>query len=196
MLRPSDNRPAERIAFIQCVGSRDAKSGHPWCSKICCGSSLRMARLIQSRQQDAQITFFYIDVQTFGKDFPSVYEAARADFTMIRAIPADIYGTDADALKLIYFDPQTRSSAEALFDVVILSVGLLPAAGNAALADAAGFALTESGFMPAGGGRGGMPAGMFAAGAAAGPMSIPESVGSAQNSVFDIVRYFDESESP
>lgn len=190
MKRPSDGRLAGRIAFIQCVGSRDARLGHSWCSKICCGSSMRMARLIQSRQKDVQIAFFYIDVQTFGKDFQCFYQNARENLEMIRAIPGDIIRTDADELEVIYFDPETKVSKEALFDVVVLSVGLLPSADNARMARILDLTLNENGFMPSyGNHRHPAPAGIYTAGAAMGPMSIAESVSSAEKTVFDIVRY-------
>ncbi len=190
MIRPSDGRPAGRIAFIQCVGSRDARLGHLWCSKICCGSSLRMARLIHSRQKDAQITCFYIDMQTFGKDFQCFYQNARENIEMIRTIPGDIIRTATDELEVIYFDPAARRSTEALFDVVVLSVGLLPSADNERLARMLGLVLNESGFMPPCG-DGPLPVlpGIHTAGAAMGPMTIAESVSSAEKAASDILRY-------
>ncbi len=194
MKRPSDGRPAGRIAFIQCVGSRDARLGHPWCSKICCGSSLRMARLIQSRQEDAQITCFYIDVQTFGKDFQPVYRSIRDNIAMVRAIPGDILRTATDELEVIYFDPQSHASKESLFDIVVLSVGLLPAEDNGPLARILGWAPHESGFLPHHGSeRHPAPEGIFTAGAATGPMTIAESVSSAEESVYDMVRFLTAS---
>jgi heterodisulfide reductase subunit A len=190
MRRPSDGRQAGRIAFIQCVGSRDARLGHLWCSKICCGSSLRMARLIQSRQKNAQITVFYIDVQTFGKDFQCAYQSARESVEMIRAIPGDIVRTHTDELEVIYFDPRTQASTEALFDIVVLSVGLTPSADNTRMARMLDMTLDESGFMASRGNpRQSAPAGIYTAGTAMGPMSIAESVSSAEKTVFDIVRY-------
>jgi heterodisulfide reductase subunit A len=194
MKRPSDGRPAERIAFIQCVGSRDARLGHPWCSKICCGSSLRMARLIQSRQVDVQVTCFYIDIQTFGKDFKPFYGRVRENITMIRAIPGDILQTDTDELAVIYFDPETNASTDALFDIVVLSVGLIPADGNDTMAKTLDWTRDESGFMPShNSDRHPAPQGIFTAGAATGPMSIAESVSSAEKSVYDVVRYLTAS---
>jgi heterodisulfide reductase subunit A len=189
MKRPSDGRPAGRIAFIQCVGSRDARLGHSWCSKICCGSSMRMARLIQSRQKNAQIAFFYIDVQTFGKDFQCFYRKARENIEMIRAIPGDIIRTDKDELEVIYFDPGTKVSKEILFDVVVLSVGLFPSGDNERMARILDLTLDESGFMPPyGNDRHPAPTGIYTAGTAIGPMSIAESVSSAEKAAFDIVR--------
>ncbi|HSO20465.1 MAG TPA: FAD-dependent oxidoreductase [Desulfosarcina sp.] len=187
--RPSDGRPVKRLAFIQCVGSRDASLGHLWCSKICCGSSLRMARLIQSRQADVQITFFYIDVQTFGRDFADVYPQITQKLTMVRAIPGEITKNAADGLEVVYFDPATHESRQAGVDVVILSVGLVPPADNRRLAGLLGVTTAENGFMPSREGDGGIPPGIFFAGSALGPMSIAESIGSAEKTAFDMLRY-------
>lgn len=188
--RPSDDRPVRRIGFIQCVGSRDVKLGHCWCSKICCGSSLRMARLVQSRQPDTHVTFFYIDVQTFGKDFHRFYAQIQDNIAMIRAIPGDIIKTEQDELKALYFDPDTHTCGEALFDVVVLSVGLLPQVDHGQLSRSLNWLPDNTGFMGAHDNpQNKAPAGIFSAGAAMGPMSIADSVSSAEKTVFDITRY-------
>ncbi|MGD9368296.1 MAG: FAD-dependent oxidoreductase [Desulfobacteraceae bacterium] len=188
--RPSDGKTAQRIAFIQCVGSRDARLGHLWCSKICCGSSLRMARLIQSRQTQAHISFFYIDVQTFGKDFQRFYTQACEKIDMIRAIPGDIFRTDGDELEVVYFNPESKKSEEALFDVVVLSVGLLPSADNRHIADTLNWSLDANGFVPSHKSSSNpvLP-GVFSAGAARGPMTIAESISSAEKTVYEIIQY-------
>ena len=153
---------------------------------------MRMARLIQSRQKDVQIAFFYIDVQTFGKDFQCFYQSARENIQMIRAIPGDIIKTATDELEVIYFDPETKVSKEALFDVVVLSVGLLPSGDNQRMARILDLTLDESGFMPTDGNdRHPAPVGIYTAGTAMGPMSIAESVSSAEKTAFDILRYLD-----
>lgn len=193
MKRPSDGRAARRIGFVQCVGSRDIQLGHCWCSKICCGSSLRMARLVQSRQSDAHVTFFYIDVQTFGKDFHRYYSRVHDNVEMIRAIPGDIIKTEQDELKALYFDPDSHAASEALFDVVVLSVGLLPTGDHGHLSRLLNWPLDNTGFIcshdnP----QNKAPAGIFSAGSAMGPMSIAESVSSAEKTAFDIIRYFEQ----
>jgi heterodisulfide reductase subunit A len=185
--RPSDGRPVKRMAFIQCVGSRDASLKHNWCSAICCGSSMRMARLIQFRQEAVQICFFYIDIQTFGRDFNCFYDHARDNLDMIRTIPGEISRTAADALEVIYFDPHTNSATEALFDVVVLSVGLIPSTTTKNLAQNLQLPLDEHGFVSSHGYRSNR--GIFTAGAVTGPMSIAESVSSAEKSVYDLVRF-------
>lgn len=153
-----------------------------------------MARLIQSRQQDVQITCFYIDVQTFGKDFQPIYRSVCDNITMIRAIPGDVLKTDTDELEVVYFDPQSHTSKESLFDIVVLSVGLLPAGDNQPMARLLGWTPDQSGFLPHhGSDRHPAPEGIFTAGAAMGPMTIAESVSSAEKTVYDVIRYLTDS---
>ncbi len=188
--RPSDDRAAQRVAFVQCVGSRDATLGHPWCSKICCGSSLRMARLIQARQNDVESTFFYIDVQTFGKDFAVQFPLFTEEVKMIRAIPGDIMGCPNGELKVTYFDTFQRKAAESHFDLVVLSVGLTPSPDNADLAKIFGLHQDNDGFL-----RGQEEVdghhgkAVFTAGTSQGPMSIAESIGSAERAAWEIAQY-------
>ena len=187
--RASDDQPARRIAFIQCVGSRDATLSHSWCSKFCCGAALRMARLVQTRQPDAQVTFFYIDVQTFGKDFPAFYAQCRDAIEFVRAIPGDIFQTDDGRLQVVYFDPKSGKSVEAIFDMVILSAGMTPPPGNADLARMFNWRLDPNGFLQARERAADLPTGVFVAGAAQGPMTIAESVSSAGYAVSQMVDY-------
>jgi heterodisulfide reductase subunit A len=188
--RPSDGLIAQRIAFIQCVGSRDATLGHPWCSKICCGSSLRMARLIQSRQAEAQITFFYIDVQTFGKNFQSFYKDTSEQVKMIRAIPGDIINTEKDELQVFYFDPEAHSSTEDLFDLVVLSIGLTPPEENLRLTQIIDWTLEKDGFVSShDNANTHRQKGVFTTGTAMGPMTIAETIGSAEKTAFDMIQF-------
>ena len=124
--RPSDNLAPKSIAFVQCVGSRDSSLNHLWCSKVCCGSALRMAKLIKARHPETQITFFYIDVQSFGKDFHSFYDGVQKDVRMIRAIPGEIFKPTQDHLQVNYYEAKTGTPHQENFDMVVLSVGITP----------------------------------------------------------------------
>jgi len=186
-LRPSDGALPEKIAFIQCVGSRDAKRGHLWCSKICCGSALRLAGLIRHRHPDVEATVFYIDIQTFGKDFDRVYPQYIDALRFVRAIPGDIYPADRGRLKVVYAADGTHESREEAFDLVCLSVGITPCAGAAQTLSTLGIDAPESGFF--------QPArqpGVFIAGTAAGPMSIAESVADAEGAATEAADYLAE----
>lgn len=187
--RPSDDTAPERVAFIQCVGSRDAKLGHNWCSKICCGSSMRMARLIQARQPQTQVTFFYIDIQTFGKDFDEFYARAKESMTLVRAIPGDIFKSAEGRLQVVYFDPESHQSIESQFDMVILSAGLTPETDNAKMLAMFELQPAATGFIQDRREHSALPAGVFVAGSALGPMTITESVGSAGQTSWQILDY-------
>ncbi len=190
--RPSDNKTPEQIAFIQCVGSRDAKLNHLWCSKICCGSALRMARLIKEKLQEAEITFFYMDVQTFGKDFEQFYREAREDIRMIRAIPGDLYEMDDQRLKVNFVNNPTHETMEEIFDLVVLSVGITPCEDIGTLSRMFETGSDEFGFLKTNDkGISVSKNGVFTAGTVQGPMSIPEAIADAGSAVWKIIKYFD-----
>ena len=189
-LTPSSGVGAGSIAFIQCVGSRDAKSNHLWCSKVCCGSALRMAGLVKARQPETRITFFYMDVQTFGRDFDTFYAKIREDVRLIRAIPGDIYPAADDRLRVTFLDNATSETFQEEFDLVVLSVGMTPCQGMQKTADTLKVKLAETGFVKQTG-KGGLTSekGIFTAGAVSGPMSIAESIASGGAAAFEVIKY-------
>jgi len=179
-LRPSDNQAPERMAFFQCVGSRDAKLGHLWCSRICCASALRLSRLIKMRHPKTEISFFYIDIQTFGKEFEPFYQTVKSELRMIRAIPGDIYLAENDRLKVTYYDAAEKQIHDALFDLIVLSVGITPSEDNRSMADLLQLEIGDEGFLKSiDETTTARPKGVFAAGTACGPMSIADSIASA-----------------
>ena len=177
---PSDGRTPARMAFVQCVGSRDAKLGHPWCSKVCCASALRMARLIKMRCPETEIAFFYIDVQTFGKTFQQFYDDVKYEIGMIRAIPGEVYRTPEDRLKVVFYDTGAAENREELFDMLVLSIGITPSAESRNMAAMFGLATVESDFIPSNDkDAAATDGGIFTAGTVGGPMCIAESIASA-----------------
>jgi len=189
-IRPSDNSQPNKIAFIQCVGSRDAKLNHLWCSKVCCGSALRMARLIKARQPETEITFFYIDIQTFGKDFENFYKDVKEDVRMIRAIPGDILKTKDDSLRLTFADNTIHETVEEIFDLVVLSIGLTPCKGTQNVAKLLNIESADTRFCNTSG-ESGLTSkdGIFTAGTAIGPMSISETVANAGSTAWQTLKY-------
>ncbi|MCP4691438.1 MAG: CoB--CoM heterodisulfide reductase iron-sulfur subunit A family protein [Desulfobacterales bacterium] len=185
--RPSDGEIPKRVAFIQCVGSRDASINHPWCSKVCCGSALRMGALIASRLPDVEITVFYIDIQTFGRDFEPFYADVQQKIRLKRAIPGDIFDAGDDRPRVMYFDNETDKDVEEVFDLVVLSVGMTPREDAADLAASLGLPPTNAGFTAAADGDGGV----FTAGAVSGPKTIAESVADAGKAAMAVVKHLD-----
>lgn len=180
LVRPSDGNLPRTIAFIQCVGSRDKQLGHLWCSKICCGTSLRLARCLKQRQPQTDSTIFYIDIQTFGKNFETYFHQAQKEIEFLRIIPADIFETDHQNLKLNYFDPAGQQNGGAVFDLVVLAVGLAPRTDQQAMAHLTGLGLNSDGyFQPPSDAE---HRSLFVCGTATGPASIAETMAQAEAS--------------
>jgi heterodisulfide reductase subunit A len=143
-----------------------------------------MARLVKARRPETDITIFYIDIQTFGKDFDTQLAQLKDQMTMVRAIPADIFGSAGDRLRVVYFNPGENRSCEALFDMVVLSVAITPSPDNRALTELFQLPTADTGFLEES-----EREGVFVAGAAGGPMSIAESVASAGRAAFRVASY-------
>jgi heterodisulfide reductase subunit A len=92
VIRPSDHKDAKRVAWIQCVGSRDSKCGNDYCSSICCMASTKQAMVAQSHADELDATIFYMDIRAHGKDFDQYYERAKTQegVTYIKSIPSRI----------------------------------------------------------------------------------------------------------
>lgn len=188
LTRPADGAPVRHLAFIQCVGSRDAALGHLWCSKACCGAALRMANLVLHRQPETAVTVFYIDIQTTDKGSQRFYDQARQRVRLVRAIPADVCATRADKVRLTYFDKPSEQSIDEDFDLLVLTVGMTPPRDARQLSELFHTPLDPTGFFPC------EPtgAGLFCAGAARGPMGIAEAIGDADRTVQAVLRYLQD----
>ena len=183
--RPSDGGEVKKIAFIQCVGSRDAARGNGYCSSICCMSATKeaMVALEHARGKDLEISIFCMDVRAFGKEFDSYVNRARDEngVKYIRAIPSRVVempGTKTPRVR--YFD-QSGAETQQEFDLVVLSVGLRVPSTVRDMAARLGIGLNEFGFAqtdrlsPLATSK----PGIYVAGAFQEPKDIPESVSQA-----------------
>ncbi|MBI4669145.1 MAG: CoB--CoM heterodisulfide reductase iron-sulfur subunit A family protein, partial [Elusimicrobia bacterium] len=125
VLRPSDKNHPKKVAFIQCVGSRDSE--HNYCSSVCCMYATKEAILAKEHEPGLECTIFYIDLRAFGKGFDAYYERAKqAGIRYVRARPSSIKQIpDTKNLKIRYFSEEGRVAVEE-FDMAVLSVGLGP----------------------------------------------------------------------
>jgi heterodisulfide reductase subunit A len=190
LVRPGDGRPVRRLAFIQCVGSRDQE--HQYCSRVCCAYGLRLARLIRHRWPECQVTTFYMDLQNVGPD-PENFEAdAKRELELIRALPGDLAATADGSLKLRFLDEASGRALSRVVDLLVLAVGIAPGADNARLAEMLHLQLTPDGFFQDGreGTRAEAP-GVFLAGTATGPQSILECIAQATQSVRQVRQYLE-----
>ncbi len=148
IVRPSDGKTPARIAFIQCVGSRDTGRGNDYCSSVCCMAATKEAILAKEHEPDVDITIFFLDMRAFGKDFERYYERARNE-KGIRYVRSFISRTfempDTKNLVVRYIGSDLKPVEEE-FDLVVLSLGLEPGASVRGMADRIGVELNKWGF--------------------------------------------------
>ncbi|NLF03058.1 MAG: FAD-dependent oxidoreductase, partial [Anaerolineales bacterium] len=184
--RPSDGRHPRKVAFIQCVGSRDLACGQGYCSSVCCMAATKEAVIAREHDPQVEPTIFYMDIRSFGKGFERYVDRAEQEqgVRFVRSMVSTVTEVPGTGdLRVRYATPDGKN-VEEVFDLVVLSVGLRPSAGARQLAERLGIALNEFGFAEAPTYHPGrvldslsevMP-GVFAAGAFSEPKDIPETV--------------------
>ncbi|MCE5259955.1 MAG: FAD-dependent oxidoreductase, partial [Chloroflexi bacterium] len=178
-VRPSDGKVPKRIAFLQCVGSRDAQCGNTYCSSVCCMYAIKEAVIAKEHVHEIEPTIFFMDMRAFGKDFDKYYERARDEYGVrfMRSRVAKVDANPDGTLDVVYVTEDDRLIHES-FEMVVLSVGLEPSRGTRAMIDKLGLRTGEGGFIrteefaPLNSSR----PGIFVGGAASGPKDIPETV--------------------
>ena len=181
VLRPSDLKHPKKIAWIQCVGSRQVvEGGNTYCSAVCCTYTQKQAALMKVHDEDAECTIFHNDVRAYGKDFERYYQRT-AELPGVRFIRSYVsVGREDPETKnvTIRYATPDEGVKEEEFDLVVLSVGLTPPKEAEALAEKFGIRLNDHRFCetdPALPIRSTRP-GIFISGAFQGPIDIPESV--------------------
>lgn len=148
IVKPSDKKPAKRIVFIQCVGSRDRR-WNPYCSSICCMISLKHAIMIKSAYPDADVTICYIDIRTAGRGYEEYYERARElGVKFVKGRPSEIvHDPSTNTLIVEVEDELLRKLLELEADLVVLATAMVPSEGSKELAEILGLELDEDGFF-------------------------------------------------
>ncbi len=148
VLRPSDGSVPKRLAFIQCVGSRDATCGNEYCSSVCCMAATKEAILAKEHHPDLDVTIFFLDMRAFGKDFDRYCERAEKQLGVryVRSLISRTYEMPGSKnLRLVHMDESMRQ-VEDEYDMVVLSLGLEPSASLKEQAERFEIALNRFGF--------------------------------------------------
>lgn len=129
VIRPSDGKAPSNIAFVLCTGSRDQKVNNRICSRVCCMYSLKQAQLLMGALPLADVTIYYIDIRAFGKGYDEFYEQARGmGVYFVKGKVARIEEKQDGNLTVHYEDIEGNGGPkQAEHDLVVLSVGVLPA---------------------------------------------------------------------
>ncbi len=178
--RPSDDQHPKKVAWIQCVGSRDPERGMPHCSSICCMASIKEAVIAKEHDSNIEPTIFYMDIRAYGKDFDAYYERAKNEggVRFIRSMVSRVIEDPiTNNLTITYLDENQKLQTET-FDMVVLAVGLKTSEESRELARKLGVELNESAFCSTSSFEPVQTTrpGVFVAGMFQGPKDIPQTV--------------------
>ncbi len=168
----------ERVAFIQCVGSRSVKEKRGYCSQVCCRYALRLCENLKYRFPHMIIDMYYMDLQMLGEKKDTLARIARERVNLFRHMPFRVEREETEdgffSLALRFEDPQrvTRSS----YDAVVLSVGMIASGGTLDMARKLQLTQDRDGFIKnLGEGKTSTP-GIFVTGGAWGPTDVEGSL--------------------
>ncbi len=178
--RPSDGQPPRRIAFVQCVGSRDSTVHQEYCSSVCCMYTAKQVGVAKELMPDLEVVVFYIDIRTFGEDFERYFNRVEGlegvDYR--RSLISGIKEVPSTRNLLVGYAGEDGRWREDEFDMVVLAVGFAPPDGFQSLGrnlevalNRFGFCVTDV-FSPNRTSR----EGVFVSGAFREPKDIPETV--------------------
>lgn len=181
---PTTGKPPKRVAFIQCVGSRDRQIGNEYCSKVCCGISSKQAIEIRKMVPNARVFIFYIDMRMYGYWENEIYWPAQEEYKVnyVKGIITEILSKNG-RLVIRGEDTTMGRPMEIPIDIAILSVGMEPSAGTRTMAKILGLTSNKYGFIETD--RDILDTvtttvpGVYAAGAATGPADLDDSIASA-----------------
>ncbi len=211
VVRPSDGKIPDNIAYILCAGSRDSSienidcgtddcKNNPICSQICCMYSIKQAQLLMGALPMADITIYYIDIRAYGKGYEEFYQQAKSmgvNFVKAKIAKIDENSSKKGDLILRYEDINSGIVKEAKHDLVVLSVGVLPNNGIKELfvnevleLDKYNF-INQTDILTS-------PSktnikGVFVAGAASSPKDIPDSILSAGCAATEVSCYLNKN---
>ena len=176
--RPSDHVEPRRIAFIQCVGSRD--QDNPYCSSVCCMYATKQAIITKEHLPGVDCTIFLMDMRASGKGFDEYYERAVGKYGVryVRTRPSQVIQDFRSNNLSLRFTLDGKEWKDEEFDLVILSTGLCPSGQAIQTASRLGLELNQYSFaqsLPFSKASSSRP-GVFLAGAFEEPKDIPESV--------------------
>jgi len=180
LVRLSDRKPPKRIAWLQCVGSRDESLGYPYCSSACCTYAIKQAIVAKEHTPvELEETIFFMDMRTQGKDFDRFYERAKREgVAFVRAKVYEVQEAGSTGNLIVKYLGENDKLTTYECDMVVLSVGFHPSRESIVLAKKLGIQLNPYGFCytdmfsPVETSR----PGFFVAGVYQGPKDIPETV--------------------
>jgi len=187
VVRPSDDKAPESVAFVQCAGSRD-ENHLPYCSYICCMASLKQATYVREQYPEAMIYVFYIDMRTPGLRYERFYQKIKEDekIVFIKGKVAEVNDAGNGNVTVVAENAVTGEKIHQTVEMAVLATGMQPTAADVKLP--ADLKYTEDGFIVNDTAKGGM----YAAGCAYRPLDVVTSnqnaTGMAMKAIQTLVR--------
>ncbi len=191
---PLSNKIPKQAAFIQCVGSRDPHLNKGYCSRVCCRYALRLAMMLREVFPEIKVDIFYMDIQSSGKEFNMLYDQCKDDsrIEFIKSIPTRAQEIpETKSVRVLYEDIAEAKLVERDYDLLVLSIGIMPSEDNQRIESLLGINTDEFGFFePANNfSTGTNVQGVFLSGTCEGPKSISESIQHAEKTAIDVMEY-------
>ena len=193
--RPSDGKTPKRIAWLQCVGSRDInRCDVSYCSSVCCMYALKEAVTTKDVDENIETTIFFMDMRTHGKGFEEyLNEAVERDVRLVRSRIHTIDSAGETGDLLIAYRDGNEELKEEVFDMAVLSVGLRPSADAIEAAGKLGINLSADGFV---GTETFQPVntnlpGVLVCGGLTGPLDIGQSLAQATSTLSEISSFLE-----
>ena len=191
VLRPSDGKEPDSIAYIQCAGSRDRSMGVPYCSRFCCMYAIKQAMLLSGSLPLAEIRIYYMDIRAFGKGYEQFYQNAKAmGIEFVKAKVARVDAGEDGSVTLQYEDQNGDGMVTMNHDLVVASMGVISAWSPKGICNVSqgldNFIHTVNSKLS--------PTltdmeGVFVAGAAAGPKDIVDTITEAGSAAIEVSKY-------
>ena len=191
VIRPSDGKEPDSIAYVQCAGSRDKSIGIPYCSRVCCMYAIKQAMLLSGALPIADITIYYMDIRAFGKGYEQFFQNAKAmGVEFVKAKVASIKQGEDQTVALRYENQEEGGVETREHDLVVLSLGMVPDWNPAGICpvEADDDAFIKS-VMPKIAPALTNMEGVFAAGVATGPKDIVDTIVEAGSAAMEASNY-------
>lgn len=178
--RPGDEKHPKKMAWIQCVGSRDSHNANPWCSSVCCMYATKQAIIAKEHDKAIEPTIFYMEMRAFGKDFDKYVDRAKNEYGVRyqRAMISAVREEPGTGNLVLRYAMEEGKLVDETFDMVVLSIGFQPHSDVVDFARTFGIDLNEhrfaktTQFQPIETSR----PGVYVTGIFQGPKDIPETV--------------------
>lgn len=199
LVRPTDRKRPRSIGFVQCVGSRSARKGREYCSNVCCMNTIKSTLVLKEHYPDMDVKVFYIDIRAFGKGFEDLYKRSRRlGVHYVRGLPGTVEENPDRSLRVAVENGATGVVEYYVLDMMVLAIGVQPAAHTQRLQEMLGLQLTPDGFFleahPKLQPVDAATRGVFYAGCAEGPKDIKESVTQASAAAARAIRLMHRGE--